>query len=92
MNLEYILIIAVLYVILNGIAFFIYGVDKRKAVKEKYRIKESTLIWIGLIGPFGALAGMKVFRHKTRKSKFKLIYLFVILHLILIGFIVWKLI
>lgn len=90
MNLESLTIFVVLYIILNGITFFLYGIDKRKAVKDKYRIRESTLIWTGLLGPFGALAGMKTFRHKTQKSKFKSIYLFVVLHIVIIAFFFWK--
>ncbi|MCL2295496.1 MAG: DUF1294 domain-containing protein [Methanomassiliicoccaceae archaeon] len=83
MSLELILIIAVLYLILNGISFFLFGADKQKAIKGNYRISESALIGSGLIGPIGALAGMKVFRHKARKPKFKVIYLFLIVHLVL---------
>lgn len=90
MNLDIFLLIVIFYVILNLITFSLYGLDKRKAVKNQYRISESRLIWTGLIGPFGALAGMKVFRHKTQKTKFKLIYVFVALHVILIAFVIWK--
>jgi uncharacterized membrane protein YsdA (DUF1294 family) len=90
MSTDLILIVVVLYLILNLISFLLYYVDKRKAVKGRYRISESALITAGLIGPVGALAGMKVFRHKTQKTKFKLIYLFLMIHLVLIAFIVWK--
>ena len=90
MNPEIIWIIAVLYLILNGISFFLFGSDKRRAVKDLYRISESALLSSGFLGPFGALAGMKVFRHKTRKTKFKAIYLFVVIHLMLIAFLAWK--
>ncbi|MDR0509381.1 MAG: DUF1294 domain-containing protein [Candidatus Methanoplasma sp.] len=83
MSPELIQIAAVLYLILNCISFFLFGVDKRKAVRGNYRISESALIGAGLIGPVGALAGMKVFRHKTRKPKFKVIYLFLMVHLVL---------
>ncbi len=54
----------------NIIAFFIYGIDKRKARKEKRRIPEKTLLWWGVFAPFGAFAGMRIFRHKTQKPKF----------------------
>ncbi|MDR2698708.1 MAG: DUF1294 domain-containing protein [Candidatus Methanoplasma sp.] len=91
MNADTVLPIILIYAVLNGVAFFLYWADKRKATGGKYRISESTLLISGLLGPFGALAGMKVFRHKTRKTKFKLIYLFAAVHLVLIAFIVWKL-
>lgn len=90
MNQELILAAAVLYILLNGVSFSLYGADKRKAVKGRYRISEPALIAAGLLGPFGALAGMKAFRHKTRKAKFKAVYLFAAAHLVLAAFIAWK--
>lgn len=78
------LIFVALYVILNIMSLALFGADKRKARREQYRIRESTLLISGFFGPFGALAGIKLFRHKTKKRKFKVIYLFLILHLILI--------
>jgi len=83
------LMFLILYVALNIISFALFGADKRKAIKNEYRIRESTLLISGLLGPFGAIAGIKLFRHKTKKRKFKVIYLFLILHLILI-FIILK--
>lgn len=58
------------YLILNGIVFFVYGVDKYKAVRNKWRIPEITLLIAAVIGVIGAFAGMHVFHHKTRKAKF----------------------
>ncbi|MGN0160022.1 MAG: DUF1294 domain-containing protein [Lachnospiraceae bacterium] len=62
----------VIYLIcINAATFLIYGIDKYKAVKNRWRISETTLIIAALIGgSVGALAGMKVFHHKTRKKKF----------------------
>lgn len=61
-----------LYLIcVNAAAFVIYGVDKRKAVKNKWRIPETTLLLTAAIGgSIGALAGMRLFHHKTKKKKF----------------------
>ena len=54
-------------------AFFVYGIDKWKAKKEKWRISESALlIWAVIGGSIGALLGMYFFRHKTKKNKFKI--------------------
>ena len=54
-------------------SFLIYGADKYKAVKNQWRISEATLIIVAVIGgSIGALAGMKVFHHKTKKKKFSL--------------------
>ncbi len=79
-------LIIIILAILNVIAFAMYGVDKYKAVKNKWRTPEKTLITIAFFAPFGSAIGMKVFHHKTRKAKFKLVYVFLILHVALIGY------
>ncbi len=59
--------------LVNVVAFILYGSDKRKAIRNKWRTPESVLItvaWIG--GAVGALLGMLVFHHKTRKWKFRI--------------------
>ena len=56
----------------NVVAFFIYGVDKLKAKKGKWRIPESTLLLFAAIGgSVGAWLGMCLWRHKTQHKKFK---------------------
>ena len=67
--------------VLNLIVFFMYGADKRKAVNKSWRTPEKTLILGGLVAPWGAILGMQHFRHKTQKIKFKLNYLFAVLHI-----------
>ena len=58
-------------IIINIIAFLAMYIDKRKAIKGKWRIKEHTLFVLALMGgSIGAIAGMYVFRHKTKKAKF----------------------
>ena len=58
------------YFVVNVIVFAMYGIDKYKATHKKWRIPEVTLIGVAVFGVFGALLGMKVFRHKTKKPKF----------------------
>ena len=54
-------------VVVNLIAFAVYGADKRRAKKERRRVPEKTLFLLALIGgSVGAWAGMYTFRHKTR--------------------------
>ncbi|AIZ56353.1 hypothetical protein Mpt1_c04610 [Candidatus Methanoplasma termitum] len=84
MNRETVFLIIILYIALNIAALLLFWIDKRRAMKEQYRIKESTLLTAGFLGPFGAIAGMEIFRHKTRKLKFKVVYLFPMVHLIII--------
>ena len=54
-------------VIINLIAFLTFGADKRRARRDRRRVRESTLFLLAAIGgSIGALLGMYVFRHKTR--------------------------
>lgn len=56
---------------LNLCSFLMFGLDKRRAIKNKRRISEKTLILSAvLFGAIGACLGMYVFHHKTRKAKF----------------------
>lgn len=78
--------IIVLYlVIMNAAAFFLYGMDKRKAIRNKWRIPEKTLLGVAFLGgSIGALVGMRVFHHKTKHWKFKIgVPLCLILHMAL---------
>lgn len=65
------MILVIYLTVVNILAFILYGVDKRKAEKNKFRISEATLITIAVLGgSLGAFLGMKVFHHKTKKKKF----------------------
>ena len=67
-DLKYILLYLAL---VNAAAFLLMLVDKIKAKKNLWRIKESTLILSAVLGgSIGALAGMYTFRHKTLHRKF----------------------
>ena len=56
---------------LNLITFITYGIDKFKAKKSRWRIPESTLILLALLGgSIGAWLGIKAWRHKTQHAKF----------------------
>ena len=58
---------------INILTFLIYGIDKWKAQKGKWRIPENTLIWLAIAGgSIGALLGMYFLRHKTKHRKFTL--------------------
>ena len=64
---------AVLYlIVVNIIAFFLYGADKHKAKKGAWRISEKTLLLIAVIGGnIGAILGMHIFHHKTKHWYFR---------------------
>ena len=58
-------------VIINVITFVIFGVDKYKAIRQEWRIRESTLLGLALIGgSIGGWLAMYIFHHKTKKVKF----------------------
>lgn len=60
-------IIAGYLTVMNLIGFALMGIDKRRAVKKLWRIPESTLFIIALIGgSIGSIIGMYFFHHKTR--------------------------
>lgn len=77
-------------VIMNLFGFLLMGIDKRKSIKNKYRIQEKTFFMISLIGgSLGCLIGMYTFHHKTKKMKFYLgIPFLFILNLLCIIFLV----
>ena len=79
------------FAVWNLIVFLVYGADKRKARKDKWRISEKTLILLALLfGGTGAFIGMRVFRHKTQHKKFTIaVPLLMILNYICIGAAVW---
>ena len=63
----------IVWLAINAFVFAMYGVDKRRAKRGKWRIPERTLLlgtW--LLGGVGAWLGMRVFRHKTLHRAFSL--------------------
>ena len=56
---------------INVITFIMFGADKARAAKGRWRISEAAIILAALLGgSTGALAGMRIFHHKTRHRKF----------------------
>ena len=82
-----IVILAALFVI-NLVTMLLYGADKKRAKKDKWRIPEARLLAFAFcFGSLGALLGMYVFRHKTKHLKFTIfVPAFFILQLGLIVF------
>lgn len=57
--------------IMSATAFVFFGIDKWKAATHRWRIKESVLIGLCIMGgSIGGLGGMLLFHHKTRKPLF----------------------
>jgi uncharacterized membrane protein YsdA (DUF1294 family) len=74
----------------NVAALVIYYADKRAASRMLRRVPERTLLLVALIGPFGALVAMRSFRHKTKKNKFLVVYLFALLHILLAAYLLTR--
>lgn len=75
MNTETIIALAY-FALMSVICFFQYGIDKRKAIKGRYRIRESVLLGVSFLGgALGAVIGMYLFRHKTLHFRFHLVNL-----------------
>ena len=77
--------------IMNFLTWVIYGLDKGRAKSGKWRIPERTLLILAAIGgSVGALIGVLMFRHKTRKAKFViLVPVLLVIHCVLVG-LVWQ--
>lgn len=75
----------VYFVSINIFTFIICAIDKWKAIYNKWRISEKVLLLFSLFGGcFGMVVAMLLFHHKTRKLKFKLIYVFCVMWVYLI--------
>lgn len=61
-------------IVINLVTFLVYGIDKLKAKRGKWRIPESVLLTLAVVGgSIGALLGMLAFRHKTKHKKFTIV-------------------
>lgn len=76
-------------IIINIITFFVYGLDKLKAVNHWWRIPEWVLLGLAVAGgSIGAYLGMMVFRHKTLKPLFRFgVPVIVLLHVMIAVFV-----
>ena len=65
-------ILTIYLVTINVAMFFVYGLDKWKARRSKWRITEAALLLLAVLGgSIGAWLGMKVWHHKTLHKKFR---------------------
>lgn len=81
--MKYLLYIYIL--LINILGFLLMYIDKQRAIKNKWRISETSLLSIAIIGgSIGMYLGMNKFRHKTKHNKFKIgIPLIIIFQLLL---------
>ena len=80
--------IIVILAVMNLLAFLLFGLDKAKAKRNQWRISEKTLFLSAILGGgAGAVAGMWLFRHKTRHWYFR--YGLPLILLVQIGLCIW---
>ena len=85
-------IVLIYLVVINVVTFFMYGVDKWKAKKSKWRVREAALLGLAVLGgSIGAWLGMKVWHHKTLHKKFKFgVPAIIIVQIALIGYLLHR--
>ncbi|WP_339880054.1 DUF1294 domain-containing protein [Pseudidiomarina gelatinasegens] len=76
------------FALLSAITYLFYAVDKRAAQKSKQRTPENVLHWLSVLGGWpGALIAQQQFRHKTRKTSFRVVfYLTVIVNVAAVSY------
>ncbi len=77
-------------ILINVIAFIVFGADKRRAIRRRWRIPERTLFLLAVLGgSAGCIVGMAFFRHKIRKKAFVFGIPAILLAELLAGFLIW---
>ena len=86
MNRKKRMVFAIYLLVLNIVAFAIYGFDKYCAIYNRWRVSEFSLLTIAIGGgSLGALLAMCVFHHKTRHKKFQIVTpISLIVHILLL--------
>jgi len=87
------LIISLAWVFVNLWTFAIFAVDKRSAGTKEWRVSESSLLTLALIGgSFGAICGQYFLRHKTRKEPFRTqLFSIIAIQLAIVSFLIFRL-
>ena len=76
--------------LINAITFAVYGADKRRARKDRWRVPERTLFLLAVLGgSLGALLGMHVFHHKTKHWYFRVFIPLILLLQIAVPVVLW---
>lgn len=83
----FITILIMYFIVINISTFAVFAADKRKARRDGWRVKESTLLLLSFLGgAIGGILGMILCRHKIRSLKFKIFLpVFLIVQIIIVG-------
>jgi len=75
-------------ILINVLALVVFASDKLSATAHAWRVRERTLLILAVLGgSIGALLAMKIFRHKTSKSKFFVPFLAILL--VQVAIVLW---
>ena len=90
--LKHLHVVLIYLAVINVVTFFMYGIDKWKAKKSKWRIRETALLGLAVLGgSIGAWLGMKVWHHKTQHKKFRFgVPAIIIIQLSIIVYLLYK--
>ena len=91
----WLIILAVDVVLMSSVTLVIYAWDKRQAKKHGWRVPEKRLHVLSMLGGWpGAMLGQRWLRHKSIKTKFRLVYwLTVVVHIAIVAgitYFVWQ--
>ena len=78
-------------IVINVITFATFGVDKYKAIRQEWRIRESTLLGLSLIGgSIGGWIAMYTFHQKTKKVQFFVgVPVILVIQIFVFGYLFW---
>ena len=84
------LLFALLTAVMSLITYVAFAIDKRRAMNGGWRLRESTLHLMELLGGWpGAILGMMLIRHKTKDTTYRTIHhLIVGLHVVIWFFMI----
>lgn len=79
------------FALLSAVTYLLYALDKRAAQQNNQRTPEKVLHWLSVLGGWpGALIAQQQFRHKTRKTSFRVeYYMTVILNIAAVCYLVF---
>jgi len=77
-------VLTIIFIVVNIVGFIVFGFDKLQSKRRGWRVPETRLLALAFLGPFGAWAGMLLFRHKTRRTKFLIVPVLILIQIVVI--------
>lgn len=91
----WLIVVAADVLLFSALALGVYAWDKRQARRSGWRVPEKRLHLLSLLGGWpGALVGQRWLRHKSVKTRFRVIFwLTVFAHIAMVGgltYLIWR--